>query len=99
MREILRLKKRMKDSQSHAHVVVKTSNLVISRCRYAEDLQNNCWNPCGTCSTIIYDLLTNDIIVLWRCCCRRRRRFLSSLMSLSGPVMELDCSFRKLTPC
>ena len=26
----------MKDSQLHAHVVVKTSNLVISRCRYAK---------------------------------------------------------------
>ena len=74
----------MKDSQLHAHVVVKTSNLVISRRRYAEDLKNICSNPCGTCSTIIYDLLTNDIIVLWRgCCCRRRRRFLSSLMKVA----------------
>ena len=26
----------MKDSQLHAHVVVKTSNLVVSRPRYAE---------------------------------------------------------------
>ena len=86
----------MKDSQLHTHVVVKSSNLVISRCRYAEDLQNICYYRCGTCSTIIYDLLSNDIIVLWRCCCRRHRRFLSSLMSLLGPVMELDCSFRKL---
>ena len=29
----------MKDSQLHAHVVVKTSNLVVSRPRYAEDLK------------------------------------------------------------
>ena len=42
VREILRQKKRMQDSQLHAHVVVKTLNLGISRCRYAEDLQNIC---------------------------------------------------------
>ena len=30
----------MKDSQLHAHVDIKTSNLVISHCRYADDLQN-----------------------------------------------------------
>ena len=29
----------MNDSQLHAHVVVKTSNLVVSRRRYAEDLK------------------------------------------------------------
>ena len=35
-------KREMKDSQLHAHVVVKTSNLVIlCRC-YAEDLKNIC---------------------------------------------------------
>ena len=33
------------------------------------------------CSTIIYDFLTNDIIVLWRCCCRRRGRSLNPLKS------------------
>ena len=32
----------MKDSQLHANVVVKTSNLVVSRRRYAEDLKNIC---------------------------------------------------------
>ena len=32
----------MKDSQLHGHVVVKTSNLVVSRRRYAEDLKNIC---------------------------------------------------------
>ena len=32
------------------------------------------------CSTIIYALLTNDIIVLWRCRSRSRRRFLNSLI-------------------
>ena len=33
----------MKYSQLHAqHVVVKTSNLVVSRRRYAEDLKNIC---------------------------------------------------------
>ena len=33
VREILRWKKRMKDSQLHAHVVVKTSNFTSSLCR------------------------------------------------------------------
>ena len=32
----------MKDSQLHAHVVVKTSNLIILRRRYAENLKNIC---------------------------------------------------------
>ena len=32
----------MKDSQLHAHVVIKTSNLVILRRCYAEDLKNIC---------------------------------------------------------
>ena len=32
----------MKDSQLYAHVVVKTSNLVVSRRRYAENLKNIC---------------------------------------------------------
>ena len=30
------------NSQSHAHAVVKTSNLVISRGRHAEGLKNIC---------------------------------------------------------
>ena len=61
----------MKDSQLHAHVLVKTSNVAISRRRYAEYRKR---------STIIFPLLTNDVTVLWRYCCRRRRRlrFLSS---------------------
>ena len=67
----------MKDSLLHAYVVVKTSNLVISRRRYAEDRKNTCC----TCSTIIYALLTNDIIALWRCRSRSRRRFLHSLLA------------------
>ena len=33
-------KKEMKDSLLHAHVVVKTSNLTISRPRFAEDRKN-----------------------------------------------------------
>ena len=53
--------------------VDETSNLVISRRRYAENRKN-------TCSRINYALLTNDIIVLWCCYCRRCNRFLSSLL-------------------
>ena len=34
---VSKLKQRMKDSLLHAYVVVKTSNLVISRRRYGED--------------------------------------------------------------
>ena len=33
-------KEKMKDSLLHAHVVVKTSNLVISRRRHAENRKN-----------------------------------------------------------
>ena len=36
VREVSERKKRMKDSLLHTYVVVKTSNLVISRRRYAE---------------------------------------------------------------
>ena len=38
-------------------------------------------NACCTCSTIIYALLTNNIIVLWRCRSRSRRRFLKGILS------------------
>ena len=61
----------MKDSLFHVYVVVKTSNVVISRRRCAEDRKPTCSNPC--CTTI-YVLLTNDIIVLWRFLSRSRRR-------------------------
>ena len=71
----------MKDSLLHAYVVIKTSNLAISRRRYAEDRKHTCSNPCCTCSTIIYALLTNDIIALSRFRSRSRRRFLNSLLN------------------
>ena len=37
---------------------------------------------------IIYNFLTNDIIVLLRCCCRRRRCFLSSLITLTDLIHD-----------
>ena len=42
VRAVSELKQRGKDSQLHAYVVVKTSNLVISRRRYAEDRKHTC---------------------------------------------------------
>ena len=84
-------KREMKDSQLHAHVVVKTSNLVILRRCYAEDLK--IFAKIRACSTIIYDFLTNDIIVLLRCCCRRRRCFLSSLLSDEGRLRKTANAF------
>ena len=65
----------MKESLLHAHRVVKTANLVISRRPQAEYHKNPSQKPCCTCSTIIYALLTNDIIVLWRCRGRHCRRY------------------------
>ena len=59
----------MKDSHLHAQVVVKTSNLVISR-RYAEDIKSICEKSVLHVQNDYYDLLTNDITVLRRCCCR-----------------------------
>ena len=82
--EISEWKERMKDSHLHAHIVVKTSNLVISLGVVVMERTSKIFpalNPCCTCSTIVYDFLTNDIIVLWRCCCSRRC-FLSSLKKL-----------------
>ena len=58
-------------------VVVRTSNLNISRrCLpdYVKTLQQKAY---PTCSTIIFPYATNEIVGLW--CCRSRCRFLNSV--------------------
>ena len=56
------------------HVVVKTSNLVISRSSFDEYGREMLKNACRKCSTIFLVLLTNNITAFWRC------RFLNSLI-------------------
>ena len=43
----------------------------------------NCTSACRTCSTIIFPLSTNQIIVFWRLRCCGRRLCLSSLIDFS----------------
>ena len=73
---------RLKDSLQFAHVVVKTLNLVISRCSFDECGRETFKNACHTCSTSTLVLLTNcNITGFWRFRSRSRRRFLNSLLS------------------
>ena len=48
-----KLKKRMKNSPSCVHVVHKTLNLFISRCRFAENGKEMCQNLKRTCRAIV----------------------------------------------
>ena len=71
----------MKDSLLHAHhVVVKTSNLVISR-RVMQSTARICPKIRAAGAARLSMLFF--IIVLRRCCCRRRRKILSSLISMA----------------
>ena len=62
----------MKDLLLRACVVVRTSNMKISRRRLADYVQTLHQKACRTCSTIIFLHSTNQIIDLWRCRCRRQ---------------------------
>ena len=84
-------RQRMKDLLSRARVVVRTSNMKISRRRLADYVKNVHHKACRTCSTIIFPRSTNRIIDLWRCC---RRRFVNSLLF----VNVNDCRTRKHYP-
>ena len=73
-------RQRVKDLLLRAPVVVRTSNMKISRRRladYVKTLHQKAWR---TCSTIIFLHSTNQIIDLWRCrwCCRSQ--ILNSLL-------------------
>ena len=71
----------MKDLLLRAHVVVRTSNMKISRCRLADYVKTLHQKACRTCSTIIFLHSSNQIIDLLRCRWRCRRKILNSLMT------------------
>ena len=71
---------RMKDLLLRAPVVVRTSNMKISRRRLADYVKTLHQKACRTCSTIIFLHSTNEIIDLWRCRWRCRRQILNSLI-------------------
>ena len=56
-----------------ARVVLRTSNMKISRRRLADCVKTLHQKACRTCSTIIFLYSTNQIIDLWRCRWRCRR--------------------------
>ena len=71
----------MKDFLLRARVIVRTSNLKISRRRLADYVVKLNQEVCRTCSTIIFPHSTNQIIDLWRCRYRCLRPNLNSLIS------------------
>ena len=62
----------MKDLLLRARVVVRTSNMKISRRHLADYVKTLHQKACRTCSTIIFLHSTNQIFHLWRCRCRRQ---------------------------
>ena len=84
----------MKNLLLQAHVVVRTSNLKISRCCLADYVKTLHQKACRMCSTIIFLHSTNQIIDLWRCrCrCRCRRQILNSLFTNATPQSTQDCN-------
>jgi len=87
----------VKDLLLRASVVVRTSNMKISRRRLADYVKTLHQKACGTCSMIIFLHSTNQIIDLWRCRWRCRRQILNSLFALSGQTVKnfhwLACKF------
>ena len=62
------------------HVVVKTLNLEVSRCRcLSDDVKEYYWSACYTRSRIIFPHSANQIIAFSCCCCRCRCPCLNSL--------------------
>ena len=78
-------KLRVKDLLLRARVVVRTSNMKISRRRLADYVKTLHQKACRTCSTIIFLHSTNQIIDLWRCRWRCRRQILNSLLFFICP--------------
>ena len=72
----------IKDSQLGAQVVIKTVNMVISRCCFVGDSTDLFLNACRTYSTLIFPHCdsTNQILNLWRCRFRSLRWCESSLL-------------------
>ena len=72
---------RMKNLLLRACVVVRTSNMKISRRPLADYVKTMHKKACRTCSTIIFPHSANQIIDLWRCRGRCCRHFLNSLFA------------------
>ena len=64
----------------YAQVVIKTVNILISRCCFAEDGTDLFISACHADSTLISLTRPIKFFYLWRCRCRCRRRCKSSLM-------------------
>ena len=77
----------MKNLWLWACVVVRTSNMKISRRLLADYVKTLHEKACRTCSTIIFLHSTNQILDLWRCRGRCRCRFLNSLMQSLATVL------------
>ena len=71
----------MKDLLLRARVVVRTSNMKISRRRLADNVKTLQQKACRTCSTIIFLHSPNQIIDLWCFRWRCRRQILNSLIT------------------
>ena len=61
-------------------LVIRTSNVKISRRRLADFVKTLHQKACRRCSTIIFLHSTNQIIDLWSCRSRYRRQMLTSLL-------------------
>ena len=67
-------KNKLKGLHLYPHVVVKTSNLVISCRCYAEYGKKFVKMRAARAARLFFSLLTNHDTVLWRCCCYSSRR-------------------------
>ena len=73
-----------------ARVVVRTSNMKISRRHLAEYVKKMKQKACRTFSTIIFPLSINEIVDLWRCCSGCLRHFLNSLLKLDSVTQRIN---------
>ena len=76
----------MKDLLLRAPVVVRTSNMKISRRHLADYVKTLHQKACHRCSTITFLHSTNEIIDLWHCRWRCRHQILNSLLSVLHPT-------------
>ena len=91
-----KLRQRMENLPSCAHVLHKTLNSVISRFCLAEHGEEMYQNLKRTCSQPLFFSL--NPIVLSRCRCRRRSSFLNSLIVIVyyGQVVQICCLSQRL---
>ena len=82
-------RQRVKDLLLQARIVVRTSNVKISRRRLADYIKALHQKACHTCSTNFFLHSINQIIYLWCCRGRCRRQISNSLMSQCANNNEL----------